>query len=191
MISMYLVIAVRGAVLVMFALASIIALVHWAVKHKHLQPFGALPRAMRSLSEPFIKPLERKILSSGGNPANAPYYLFWITLLGGLVAIGLSQWLVGLIFSLSASAAAGPRGLLLFAVDGIFSILILALFIRILSSWIRLNPYSKFMRVVHALTDWLLDPLRRILPPFGPLDLSPLVAYLMLSLARWFVLSLL
>jgi YggT family protein len=191
MISMYLVLAVRGAVFVLFVLASIIALVHWAVKNKHLQPFGALPRAMRQLSEPFIRPLERKIVSRGGNPVNAPYYLFWLVLLGGLAAIGLSQWLVELIFSLSASAAAGPRGILIFLVNGIFSLLILALFARIIASWIQLNPYSRFMRVVHALTDWLLDPLRRILPPFGPLDLSPLVAYLMLSLARWFVLSIL
>lgn len=191
MITMYLVMAVRGAVFVLFVLASLIALVHWAVKHKHLQPFGALPRAMRKLSEPFIRPLERRIVSRGGNPIHAPYYLFWLVLLGGLVAIGISEWLVGLVFSLSASAAAGPRGILLFLVNGIFSILILALFVRIIASWIQLNPYSRFMRVVHALTDWLLDPLRRMLPPFGPLDLSPLVAYLMLALARWFLLGLL
>ncbi len=191
MISMYLVLAVRGAVFLLFLLASIIALVHWAVKNKHLQPFGPLPRGIRSLSEPLIRPLERRILSRGGNPVNAPYYLFWIVVLGGLAAIGLSEWLVGLIFSINASAAAGPRGILLFLVNGIFSLLILALFVRIIASWIQLNPYSRFMRVVHALTDWLLDPLRRVLPPFGPLDLSPLVAYLMLALARWFVLSIL
>ena len=191
MISMYLVMAVRGAVFVLFALASIIALVHWAVKNQHLQPFGILPRAMRRMTEPLIRPLERRIVSRGGNPSNAPYYLFWLVLLGGLVAIALSQWLVGLVFALSASAAAGPRGILLFAVNGIFSILILALFIRIIASWIQLNPYSRLMRVVNALTGWLLDPLRRVLPPFGPLDLSPLVAYLMLTLARWFVLSIL
>lgn len=191
MISLYLVIAVRGAVFVIFLLASFVALVHWAVKHQHLQPFGVLPRAMRKLSGPFLGPLERRIVASGGNPSSAPYYLFWLALLGGLVAIGLSQWLVELVYSVSASAAAGPRGLLLFTINAIFSILTLALFIRIIASWIRLNPYSRVMRVVHALTDWLLDPLRRVLPPFGPLDLSPLVAYLMLSLARWFVLSML
>lgn len=191
MISMYLVMAVRGAVFLLFVLASIIAVVHWAVKNQHLQPFGVLPRTLRRLSEPLLQPLERRIVSRGGNPVNAPYYLFWLVLLGGLVAIALSEWLVGLVFSLSASAAAGPRGILLFAVNGIFSILILALFVRIIASWIQLNPYSRLMRVVNALTSWLLDPLRRVLPPFGPLDLSPLVAYLMLSLARWFVLSIL
>jgi uncharacterized protein YggT (Ycf19 family) len=28
-----------------------------------------------------------------------------------------------------------------------------------------------------ALTDWIVDPIRRILPPLGMIDLSPLVAY--------------
>lgn len=191
MIPVYLSLAVRGVVFVLFVLAAIIAGAHWAVRNKHLQPFGPLPRAARRLGDPLLKPLERRILRSGGNPVNAPYYLFWLTLLGGLAVIGLTGWLISTVYSLAASAAAGPRGLLVFAVNSAFSILIIALFVRIIASWIGLNPYSRVMRVVHALTDWLLDPLRRIVPPLGPFDLSPLVAYLMLSLARWFVLGLL
>jgi YggT family protein len=46
------------------------------------------------------------------------------------------------------------------------------------------------MRVIHALTDWLLDPLRRVIPPIGMIDITPMVAYLMLMLARSFVVSL-
>ena len=42
-----------------------------------------------------------------------------------------------------------------------------------------------------ALTDWLIEPIRRILPPLGMLDFSPLVAWLLLSLLRNFALSLL
>ena len=41
-----------------------------------------------------------------------------------------------------------------------------------------------------ALTDWLIEPIRRILPPVGMLDFSPLVAWLVLTLVRGFVLSL-
>jgi YggT family protein len=40
-----------------------------------------------------------------------------------------------------------------------------------------------------ALTDWLIQPIRRILPPVGMLDFSPLVAWLVLTLLRGFVLS--
>jgi YggT family protein len=47
------------------------------------------------------------------------------------------------------------------------------------------------MRPVMALTNWIVVPIRRILPPLGMVDFSPLVAWLVLSLLRSFVLSLL
>ena len=41
-----------------------------------------------------------------------------------------------------------------------------------------------------ALTDWLIDPIRRLLPPVGMIDLSPMVAWLVLWIARGVVLRL-
>jgi YggT family protein len=184
------ILATRVAVVVIFGIAAAVAGTHWAVKHGHLQPFGALPRAMRALGQPFLRPFERSLYRGGGNPVNAPYMFFWVALLGGLAVIGLVQWLIDTVVLLISSASAGPRGVLAFAVNGIFSLLMLALFVRVLSSWFGVSAYSKPMRVVHALTDWLLDPLRKIIPTLGMIDLSPIIAYLMLSLARWFVLGL-
>jgi YggT family protein len=186
----YVILATRIVVITLFGVAALVAGTHWAVKHGHLKPFGVLPRTVRSLGQPFVRPFERTLYRGGGNPVNAPYLFFWAALLGGLAVIGLVQWLIGTLLELAYSASAGPRGLLAFGVNAVFSLLMLALFIRVVSSWIGASPHSRVMRVVHALTDWLLDPLRRILPPFGMIDLSPLVAYLMLSLARWFLLSL-
>ena len=191
MLLLYLSLVIRGAVFVVFVLAAIVAATHWAVKHKHLQPFGPLPRAVRRLGDPLLKPFERRLYRSGGNPVNAPYLLFWAALLGGLAVIALVEWVIGMVVSLGSSAAAGPRGLLIFAINATFSILMLALFVRVIASWIGVSPYSRPMRVVHGLTDWLLDPLRKVIPPVGAFDLTPLVAYLMLALARWFVLGLL
>jgi YggT family protein len=47
------------------------------------------------------------------------------------------------------------------------------------------------MRPIVFLTDWLLEPLRRLIPPLGMFDISPLVAWLLLILARSLVLGLL
>jgi uncharacterized protein YggT (Ycf19 family) len=47
------------------------------------------------------------------------------------------------------------------------------------------------MRPIVALTGWLIDPIRRMLPPFGMIDFSPMVAWLVLYLVRGFVLGLL
>jgi YggT family protein len=181
----------RIVVVVIFGIAALVAGTHWAVKHGHLQPFGMLPRTMRTLGQPFYRPFERTLLRSGGNPVNAPYLFFWVALLGGLALLALVQWLIGTIISLIYSASAGPRGLLAFALNAIFSLLMLALFIRVISSWFAISPYSKPMRAVHVLTDWLLEPLRKVIPPFGMIDVTPMIAYLMLYLAKGFVLGLL
>jgi YggT family protein len=45
------------------------------------------------------------------------------------------------------------------------------------------------MRPVMLLTDWIIEPIRRVLPPFGMIDFSPLVAWLVLSIVRSFLLS--
>ncbi|MFA5775668.1 MAG: YggT family protein [Ilumatobacteraceae bacterium] len=72
-------------------------------------------------------------------------------------------------------------GLLCTATE-IFSLLILA---RVLLSWFPINPYGpmgQILRWVHMVTEPVLAPVRRSLPAFGPLDLSPLVVLLFLNI---------
>lgn len=60
----------------------------------------------------------------------------------------------------------------------IYEILILA---RVLLSWIIRDPENPFYRFLYTITEPLLAPLRRIIPG-GMLDLSPIVAYLLLQI---------
>jgi uncharacterized protein YggT (Ycf19 family) len=34
-------------------------------------------------------------------------------------------------------------------------------------------------------TEWFMAPLRRIIPPFGQIDFSPIVAYILIRIAAW------
>jgi YggT family protein len=61
---------------------------------------------------------------------------------------------------------------------------LVVLFLRIISSWFPINPWSKAARVVRVLeriTDPILVPIRRLLPPVRMggtgFDLSPLVVF--------------
>jgi YggT family protein len=81
----------------------------------------------------------------------------------------------------------GPAGILRQIVNWTFQLLIAAIFIRVIASWLGGFRYSKWLRPVYALTDWLVIPIQRRMPPFGMLDLSPIVAYLVLMVARWAV----
>ena len=42
-----------------------------------------------------------------------------------------------------------------------------------------------------VLTNWLIDPIRRLMPPVGMIDLSPMVAWLLLWIARGVILRML
>ena len=174
----------RGLVVAIFAYAVVVAATHWAVRSRRLNPFGGWARFVRRISEPVLRPLERRILRAGGSPSDAPLWLLGITLVGGLVLISLMRWAIGFTYELGALAQAGPRDWLIAAVSWVFRILMIALLVRVIGSWFSVSPYAKWMRPFIMLTEWLLEPLRRLLPPFGPLDLSPMVAYLLLWIAQ-------
>lgn len=174
----------RGLVVAVFAYAVVVAATHWAVRSRRLNPFSGWARFVRRISEPVLRPLERRILRAGGSPPDAPLWLLGIALVGGLVLISLMRWAIGFTYELGALAQAGPRDWLIAAVSWVFRILMIALLVRVIGSWFSVSPYAKWMRPFIMLTEWLLEPLRRLLPPFGPLDLSPMVAYLLLWIAQ-------
>jgi YggT family protein len=190
MIFAALILASRVVVIIALAYASTVALTHWAVRSRRITPFGAWPRFMRRASDPVLLPLEHRIVRSGGSPQDAPLWLVGIVIVSGLLLLSLVQWLAGFAASLEVVAQSGARAWGRFLVSGLFSILMVALFVRVISSWFGISPYRPWMRPVMLLTDWIIDPIRRILPPFGLMDFSPLVAWLVLSLLRGFVLSL-
>ncbi len=57
---------------------------------------------------------------------------------------------------------------------------------RALISWINPNPYNPLIRIIYAITDPVLEPIRRLLPDMGGLDISPFVALIII----WFVIFL-
>jgi uncharacterized protein YggT (Ycf19 family) len=46
------------------------------------------------------------------------------------------------------------------------------------------------MRPAYTLTNWLVEPLRRIIPPFGMIDATPIIAWFLLLIVRGWVISL-
>lgn len=179
------VVGLRYVVFAAAAATGVVAVTNWAVARGHLQPFGAWPRFIRGASDPLLKPIERRLLGAGGNPQSAPWWLFAIVLLGGLLVLELVRWLVMMAFNLAYLGQAGPAGILRQLVSWTFQLLIAAIFIRVIASWLGGFRYSKWLRPVYLLTDWLVIPIQRRMPPFGMLDLSPLVAYLVLLVLRW------
>ena len=71
-----------------------------------------------------------------------------------------------------------------------FSVYTLMIFVRILASWIpEINQY-RFMLYVYEYTDPYLNFFRRVIPPLGMFDLSPIVALFSLNILENIVLAL-
>ena len=66
----------------------------------------------------------------------------------------------------------------------LFNILAMAIFARALLSWIpSLRPENPIVRFLMDITEPILSPLRRVIPSIGAMDLTPLIAMLILSQA--------
>ena len=58
---------------------------------------------------------------------------------------------------------------------------------RVLMSWFNPNPYNPIVDAINRLTEPVLAPIRRILPPMGGFDLSPLVVFFILMFLQSFI----
>lgn len=170
-----------------FVVGLVVAITHWLVREGPLPAFGAWPRFVRSWSDPLLRPIETRIHRAGGNPQHAPWWLLGLIVVGGLVLIQVEQMLFAWILTARYAADGGATTLLAFLVDTAFSVVIFALLIRVIGSWLGAGRYNRLMRVTYTLTDWIVAPVRRMMPPTGMLDFSPMVAWLVLIMLRWIV----
>ena len=81
--------------------------------------------------------------------------------------------------------------LLISFVNILFWVLDLAIFARVLFSWIHPNPYNPLVSLVHQITDPILLPLSRVIPAVGMFDITPIVAWILLDVVRRILLTVL
>jgi YggT family protein len=171
----------RYAVFAVVFASAAIALAGWAVRTRRVNPFSALGRGLRSLSEPFVRPMEQALVKRGGNPQNAAWWIFGIALIGGIILIALANGIANQL-AVAGMIGGGARGILRTVVYFAGRLLLLALIVRIVASWFGQFRYSRWIRPFYLLTDWIVEPLRKIIPPLGMFDLSPLVAWILIQI---------
>lgn len=172
----------RYTVFALVAFSALAALAVMAVQRRQINPFGRAARTIRRMTDPFLKPIERRVLRSGGNPQYAPWWMLVIAVLGGILTISAVEWVVGETQLLVAATHGGARPLLRVVVDWTLALINIALIVRVVGSWLGADRFTPWMKPFYFLTEWFLAPLRRVLPTLGPLDISPLVAWLVLDL---------
>src|SRR5712692_157270 len=161
----------RDAVFACFCIAVLTAVGSWLVRTRRVSPFGALGRALRGATEPLIRPVEARLVRLGGNPVQAGLWLVVVVAVAGIVAIAVVQWAVESYWETAAALVAGPGATLAFLIAAVYRVLVLALIVRVVASWFGLFRYTRWLQPAYWLTDWIVEPLRRMLPAAGPFDL--------------------
>jgi len=60
----------------------------------------------------------------------------------------------------------------------------IALLIRIVLSWVPHNPYNQAVQFLYKITDPVLNPVRKLIPPFRGIDFSPVIVFVGLGVAK-------
>lgn len=179
----------RTALLSIAIVFGVICLLDWAVRTRKIGPFNAIARFCRSTVDPIIAPIERRIVRAGGTPAAAPLWALAAVVIGGILLLTVLDMIrLGVVKSMIT--AEGPGGIAHLLVGWTFTILKAAIIVRVISSWLPISPYSKWINWSHRISEPMLAPLRRIVPNFGGLDLTPIIVYILLSIIQSFVLQL-
>jgi len=169
--------------------AAVICAIDWLVRTRRIGPFNPVARFFRSAVDPLMAPIERSVVRAGGMPSSAPWWALVAIVIAGIILINVMQFVAGEAASF-ASATERPGGLARLIISWTIRFLQLALLVRVMSSWLSVSPYSRWVRWAYQLTEPVLRPLRRLIPPIGPgIDITPIAAYFLLMVAGNLILS--
>lgn len=174
---------VNSGIKIVIVAVIVLMLVRLIADAMDLNPFAWTSRTVRRLSDGFVIPVRGGLRGFGIDVKFAPVVVILIAILLGWFVLQLVGTLAGMVEGIIESVRGGALFRLIgFIIYGLISIYILLITIRIIFSWGMLSYRNRVMRFLVDATEPLLGPLRRRIPPLGWLDISPLVAILILWL---------
>ncbi|TBU76122.1 YggT family protein [Pseudomonas daroniae] len=137
--------------------------------------YNPLSQFIVRATHPLLKPLRRIIPSLGG-----------LDLASLVLALIVQFVLMALTLMLMGVGVGDPLLILVWSIIGVTALLLkvffFALIISVILSWVAQGSHNPAALLVNQICEPLLMPIRRILPNLGGLDLSPIVAFLILNL---------
>ena len=150
---------------------------------RDLNPFGWTSITLRRLTDGFVVPVRGVLRQVGVDPKFAPLVVILVAILLAFFLVQLvttiAMTVEGVITSAVNGAVVSVLGFILY---GLISLYILLIFMRIVFSWGMVSYGNRIMRFLVDATEPLLGPLRRLIPPLGRFDISPIVAFFILWL---------
>lgn len=137
---------------------------------------------MRQRVDPRLAGVERQVVRAGGHPSSAPLWALVGYVVAGALLLAALEMLGGFTRQVMIAGSLGAVGLVALVISWGFGILRFAIIVRVLSSWFPALARSRWLSWTYGATEWLLRPLRRLIPTIGMIDISPIVAYFALQI---------
>jgi YggT family protein len=171
-----------GAVIVLMLLRGLIS---WL----DLNPFGWLAYHVRQITEPMLAPLRRNPFALQTRRDIAPVLLVILVLLLwffchqllGQMHNTIDYLTFGMNMLAQGDATRGLRFLFGGAVFGVIAIVVTCILLQVIFSWIGFYG-NRISRLVTRVSEPVLGPFRRMIPPLGMFDISPIIAIILLNL---------
>jgi len=162
----------------LFGLFTAVVLLRFLLQWVQADFYNPVSQFVVKVTTPVLRPFRRLIPGSAGLDL-AALVLAWLVK-------GLELGIVALILHPGVNPLGAPAWALPELVDLTIDIFIFAIIIRVIMSWLNPDPYHShpLTSLLDSLTEPVMGPARRLLPPIGGLDLSPVLVMIGLFLLK-------
>jgi YggT family protein len=172
--------AIATVILVVIALM----LARLILNKADLNPFSRPVIMVRRWTDPMVNPVRRPLVQAGISPNVTPLVVILVAILLGYFATVFITTALGTVKGLLYSVRDGrPIAVVGYFIYGALAFYSLMIFARIVMSW-GVSPNNRLLYFLTRATEPVLAPFRRIIPPIGFMDISPIVVFFLLNLLQ-------
>ncbi len=172
------------AVVTIIVAVIVLMLLRFAVAYADINPFSRTALLIRRFSDPLVNPVRGKLMGFGFDPKFAPLLTVLVTILLGYFLLILTGDMVFTLKGITKSLLSGaPLALVGYILYGLLSVYVLLIFVYVVFSWV-VSYSNPVMRFLTRATDPILLPARRLIPPLGTMDISPIIIIFVLQLLQ-------
>jgi YggT family protein len=171
--------------------AILLILLRSLFKYLDLNPFKWSVRTVGRLTDPVIHTVRGLLIGFRIEPRVAPFIAVVLIVVFGYLTFMLAEnilnTIAGILYALSRPWVGAPAAIIGYLLFGFLGFYTLMIFLRILFAYLTTGYPNRWVRLLFRSTEPLLAPLRRIIPPVGMFDVSPIVAFVILYLLQFVV----
>ncbi len=149
-----------------------------------LNPFSRPVIILRRWTDPLVNPVRRVVVQMGFGPNVAPLFVILVALVLGYFA---SEFVGSVLFTarglLMSALMRAPISFVGFLLYGVLAVYALLIFARIVISW-GASPHNRLLHFLIRVTEPVLGPFRRVIPPVGMMDISPIIVLFLFDLLK-------